>query len=66
MKVLQSDDLWFYFEENKQFIFPFCWHNLRSMKNINEQHEMFHQLAMNNKILNMLKNCNPLSSHKQL
>lgn len=37
MKVLQSDDLWFYFEKNKQFLFPFCWHNLRSRKNINEQ-----------------------------
>lgn len=37
MKVLQSDDFWFYFEENQQFLFPFCWHNLRSRKNINEQ-----------------------------
>jgi len=37
MKVLQSDDLWFYFEENKQILFPFCWHNLRSRKSINEQ-----------------------------
>jgi hypothetical protein len=37
MKVLQSDDLWFYFEENKKFLFPFCWHNLRSRKNINEK-----------------------------
>jgi hypothetical protein len=37
MNILWSDDLWFYFEEHKQFLFSFCWHNLRSRKNINEQ-----------------------------
>jgi hypothetical protein len=34
MKILWSNDLWSDFEEHKQLLFSFSWHNLRSWKNI--------------------------------